>query len=301
MLSDQEQQFEQDRPHDAAAELQRVIDGLSDGHEAIVRPLGQPSDTADRKPLWLWADELDAKHNAKGTIRIVQPFSAADYQCQDEGLEALPDEQITDLDGNSNYIVYHRAQGTSSDGDSATILLKRRVTDLTLKVACSVHGLGDRNIARLRQEVDELRQELETDRTERQGEIDALSKHFLSEIAEIRAAQSADGLQIAQTQADISRLESDLDDFEETFEPAPSPAVQWVRAAAFLLIGFGIGAIAMSVNDQAIWRESAAKPVDAKILKACESTQYSYYAGLGFAYPSTQKMAESDCRRHLKP
>ena len=294
--------------NEAAEALQQVIDSLSDGHEAIVRPLGEPSDTADRKPLWQWQDELNAKHDARGTIRIVRPFSAADYQCQDEGLAALPDEQVIDLDGNSNYIVYCRAQGTSSERDSEIQRLNQRVTSLTLKVACSVHGLGDRNIARIREEIDRQAFDLQFERSERQCEVDALSQHFLKEIAEIRAAQSVDRLQIAQTQADIARLESDLDDLdvEQSFEIefSRSPRHENLRAFACMLIGFAAGAIAMNI--QIDWNnlkasQGIAHPIDVKLFEVCKSTQASYYSGLGFTYPANEQSAARDCLKRSQP
>ena len=101
---------------------------------------------------------------------------------------------------------------------------------------------ADRRCQYLQEQIDRQAFEAQFERSERQGEIDALSQHFLKEIAEIRAAQTVDNCAIAALQADVIQLDQQLleerfDEFETTFEPAPSPAVQWLRAAAFLLIG----------------------------------------------------------------
>ena len=153
--------------NEAAEALQQVIDSLSDGHEAIVRPL-----------------------------------------------EPLP----TPL--------------TAAEKAFANRLL-----------------IVDRRLQFLQELIAQQTFELQFERSERQGEIDALSKHFLSQIAEIRAAQITDNYQIAQTQAEVSRLEQQLESFENTFEPAPSAAIQWVRAIAFALIGAALALGAITASD----------------------------------------------------
>jgi hypothetical protein len=110
----------------------------------------------------------------------------------------------------------------------------------------------DRRLQFLQEIISQQAFELQSERNERQGEIDAISKHFLSQLAEIRAAQITDNYQILANQSGISRLKQQLEDFEETFEPAPSAAIQWVRAIAFTLIGAALALGAITANDPSV-------------------------------------------------
>jgi hypothetical protein len=122
--------------------------------------------------------------------------------------------------------------------------LQRQVTKLTLKTACSVHGLGDRNIARIREEVADLLRDIDVERCDRQGEIDALASNILNQLAEVRAVQTVDGCEIATSQADIRLLQDRMDEFEAGFEPAPAAAVEWLKSIALLVTGAALAVLA---------------------------------------------------------
>lgn len=112
--------------------------------------------------------------------------------------------------------------------------LQRQVTQLTLRTACSVHGLGDRNIARIREEIAELRHELEDERSDAQRAINRV--HI--QLAEINAAQSVDGMEIATAQTDIRSLEDRVDELE--CADRPCPVAGWLRSFGLLAIGAGL-------------------------------------------------------------
>ena len=76
----------------------------------------------------------------------------------------------------------------------------------------------DRRLQFLQELIAQQTFDLQFERSERQGEVDSLSSHFLKELAEIRAAQTVDGLQIANTQADIAQLKGRID----RLKPSPS-------------------------------------------------------------------------------
>jgi hypothetical protein len=120
---------------------------------------------------------------------------------------------------------------------------------ITEKAFANRFQLVDRRLQFLQEIISQQAFEVQFERNERQGEIDAISKHFLSQLAEIRSAQITDNYQILANQSGIVRLEQRLEDFEQTFEPAPSAAVQWVRAIAFALIGAALMMGAITAND----------------------------------------------------
>ena len=161
----------------------------------------------------------------------------------------------------------------------------------------------DRRFQYLQEQIDRQAFELQFERSERQGEVDALSKHFSSEITEIRAAQTADGYQMFDNAADIAQLKSDLDnlDVEEVIEIefVRSRFHQSLKSFAYLLIGIAAGAIAMNfANNRINANVNAADGIvqtSAEIHDVCKSTQASYYNGLGLHYPITQAFAEVDC------
>jgi chromosome segregation ATPase len=125
--------------NETAEALQQVIDSLSDGHEAIVRPL---------EPLpWRSAEAFD---------------------------------------------VYQRLGLLESHTDRRLQFLQELIAQQTF--------------------------DLQHERTERQGEIDALTSRLLSEIAEVRSAQSADATELASAQADIRMLEDRIAELEELLE-----------------------------------------------------------------------------------
>ena len=140
MLSNQEQNFESNHPHEAAEALQQVIDLLSDGCEPIVQPL-------ESEPIpWRSAEAFE----------VYQRLSALEEYC-------------------------------------------------------------DRK-------------------------FEAQKNHFEQKLLQMRVDH-----ELLESRA--FKLERQLEDFEQTFEPAPSPAVQWVRAIAFALIGAALTLGAITASD----------------------------------------------------
>ena len=167
-----------------------------------------------------------------------------------------------------DYLRVDEDAGTFTDAPPDRVLCDRCTTELgnasetptplttAEKAFAQRFLLVDRRLQFLQEIIAQQAIDLRFERDEHQGEIDALSQHFLSQLAEIRAAQTVDNCQTSQNQSDLAQaekrleeLETDFGDFEATFQPAPSPTIQWVRAVAFLLTGAALALIAASAID----------------------------------------------------
>jgi hypothetical protein len=73
------------------------------------------------------------------------------------------------------------------------------------------------------------------------------------------------------------------------------PSISKTGLIRWVLLGATFGIFLINLTNQKSVNRLPVQAYKSKVLEVCESTQRSFYAGLGFRYPATQKAAEIDC------